>query len=91
LGGINDYKFDYLAATHHGGAYHLPPAEPYAIYMPHAKNSALSPNLFVSANGTTHGHPNAEVLQDHASRGWNNVLKLHECIAGGNFFWSIHR
>jgi hypothetical protein len=84
-----NWGFDYLAACHHGGNYHLSPARQDGFFIPMAQG-AHNPNLFVSANGKTYGHPNQQVLDDHGLMGWNNVLKLHECVDPLINGWQIH-
>lgn len=79
--------YDFLQVCHHGGDYYLNPANQAAVaaqgFIPAAAAGAAA---VYSADGQTHGHPNAFFIQHHQNRGYlaANERQLQQMAAGGN-------
>lgn len=69
----NGQGYDYLVASHHGGAYTHTQARNKAQYIPHTDPQAQPPQIIYSANGAAYGHPNPVNVAAYGNAGWNHV------------------
>ncbi|GAU76013.1 hypothetical protein F3D3_0609 [Fusibacter sp. 3D3] len=76
----------YLQVCHHGGDYALPPCAQNpvvnSLYIPTPKNDPNYRYAFYSANGVTHGHPNANIMGRHNAMGWTAPWRTDRALTG---------
>jgi len=74
-----------LQASHHGGEHGLPPviANDRLVSIPQfaVPHPPTVMNIFYSANGRTHGHPNQQIIAEYNNVGWAaGVNSLHNFV-----------